>query len=677
MSSSVRQVRSVALFGVLVFFLIGGALDRSLGISSLYAGSDLPPSLTLAQLADRYGDRYAVYGVIRSRAPHGVMYLDSNAVAGLDESRLFAFSEVRSVNSVDVDVDFIQRLGPADVTVQGGRATSSFWVAAGPAPGFLATSRSFHAGAVDNLIVDVRLLPRDLQAALSAVHGVQSTHRAESGGWPAMLREWLLYLALMSFGALLVPSSLSRYIRPPLALLVGFCMSGISTLILLPGLIKTLLALAVAILARLFIFRSTRIWRREDIGPVALFLAVVAIIVASTHLAASVIVSLDSFDYLLGGHELAEGRLGLQDLSLKRGAFLQGLYGLGFAAGVDIIVAPGVVALFAATALLVSYGWSRAQEWMQRLIVVGIAAAPWLHVQPLSLARYVNSHVYIASILLALGLTLHWAAAEVHNQLYREFAVMAIPLAAAPVLLRAEGVLLVALLLLGATRGSRRVFETAWWAVGGMTMLWAALLSAGAVRNGAETSRLLTSLGVLGLGLLLVPAFWRRQRRLWDQVPLAALVLLWAIMLLLTTGITGRASTFVNAAVINLGEGRGRWGLFAPALFLLAVFVVGLEPLSHDDVAERGARLLLLGFIPVSVISKLGDGVFRRGGSILDLLFDSGGGGRVGWGDSVNRMWMHAVMMVLLLAVTRFTGTDDRRRSLSVPSNPQPMHLEQ
>lgn len=660
-----------------ILLLAGGLLDRSLGIAGLYAGSDRSPSLTLAQLADSYGDRFGSYGIIRSEGPQSVVFLDSGAVTSLDMGRLYAFAEVRVVEFVDVDFDFVRRLGPADITLQTGSVASSFWISAGSVPAFLVTSKSSTANGTDNLIVDVRLAPRDVRAALPALSELGPTHRAESGGWLSALREWALYAGLLFVGACLVPRSFSRYVRPPLALLVGFCMAGITSLLFLPGLTGTLPMIAAAILARLFIFRSWRVWGREDMGPAALFLAAVAILVVSIHSTATVIVSADSFSYLVGGHELAEGRLGLEDLSLKRGAFLQGLYGLGFAAGVDILVAPGVAALFAAAVLLVGFGWARSQDWMQRVIVVGIAAAPWLHVQPLSMARYVNSHVYVTSVLLALGLTLHWAAAQVHDRQYREFAVMAIPLAAAPVLLRAEGVLLVALLLLGATRASRRVFEAAWWAVGGMTMLWAALLYAGAVRGGVEPSGLLAPLGVLGLGLLLVPAFWRRQRLLWDQMPFVAVALLWAFTLLLTTGITGRASNFVNAAVINLGEGRGRWGLFAPTLFLIAVFVVGLEPRSRNQVAEGGARLLLLGFIPVSVIAKLGDGVFRGSGSIVNLLFDSRGGGRVGWGDSVNRMWMHAVMAALLLAVIRFTGGERQPRSPASRSSTRPMQLSQ
>jgi hypothetical protein len=88
----------------------------------------------------------------------------------------------------------------------------------------------------------------------------------------------------------------------------------------------------------------------------------------------------------------------------------------------------------------------------------------------------------------------------------------------------------------------------------------------------------------------------------------------------------------------------------------------------HDHRTAPG-RWLLIGFVPVTMFAKLGDRAQTSGASWTDLL---SGGGRTGWDDSVNRMWMHAVLVVLLLLVQRTAATPDesltakRRTSRSV-----------
>jgi hypothetical protein len=63
-----------------------------------------------------------------------------------------------------------------------------------------------------------------------------------------------------------------------------------------------------------------------------------------------------------------------------------------------------------------------------------------------------------------------------------------------------------------------------------------------------------------------------------------------------------------------------------------------------------GARWALIGFIPLTMFSKLGDGLQAVDSDFGTLL---SGGGRVGWGDSVNRMWTHAILLVLMLFIVR------------------------
>jgi hypothetical protein len=50
------------------------------------------------------------------------------------------------------------------------------------------------------------------------------------------------------------------------------------------------------------------------------------------------------------------------------------------------------------------------------------------------------------------------------------------------------------------------------------------------------------------------------------------------------------------------------------------------------------------------MLVKLGDGLQGQDADWATLI---SGGGRIGWGDSVNRMWTHAVLVVLLLLLVR------------------------
>jgi hypothetical protein len=60
-------------------------------------------------------------------------------------------------------------------------------------------------------------------------------------------------------------------------------------------------------------------------------------------------------------------------------------------------------------------------------------------------------------------------------------------------------------------------------------------------------------------------------------------------------------------------------------------------------------------FVPLALLSKLGDGFTLA--TMAGQEFEAGGG-RIGFGDSVNRMWMHAVLILLALVVLRAARSD-------------------
>lgn len=657
-----RTLPLVLVALITILSLSGGILDRHwLGLGGQYGGSGRPASLTIVEQAARYGNWFTQYALLARHAPGSTILLDADTSTGMFTSDLFALAEVGAVRQVAVDV--VRPSREPFASVGRGERTWTLWLDEPGRPTTLAVRAESRAdGTTETLIVEVQdpdpplLDPRSsLPARIAAVTSVT--------GLPEPLLEGALYVILTLIGGLLVPRGppLPRGVRPALALIAGLALVGLLGMLRIPGVVPLGVALAIAVLGSRSVGRARCGWCRADVIPLAAFLSLLVAVVAVTHASGSVVVSLDSFSYLGRAHELAAGRLGPGQLSLKRGAFLQGLYGLGFGAGVDILAAPGLVLLIAATILLVGLGWSYARHPSTRVVVVGLALLPWVHLHTVSLARYVNSHAMLAVMLLALALVVHWAW-RAGTTAQRAFLPLVGLLASAPVVMRPEGVLLVGLLLLGASRVREGVFPTAWRAAGATAALWGLVLFVESLRVETEPSRLLVAFGLTGIVMVLVPTLRARLGRVWTVVPVLAVAVLWSIALMLTVGPKARARGFVEAAIINLGEGRGRWGLLAPVLILLAILALAIRPAPTDGPGVAAMRVLLLGFIPVNLLAKLGDGIFGSNGSILDLLLVARGGGRVGWGDSVNRMWMHAVLVVVGFAVVRLVGLLDDRK---------------
>lgn len=643
--------------------LFGGILDREwLGLGDQYGGSGRPASLTLVEHSARYSNWFTQYAMLARHAPGSTILLDPDSATGMSASDLFAIGDAAAVRQVAVDV-----ARPADepfASAGRGDRRWTLWLDEPGRPTTLAIRAvTLPDGTTQTLIVEVTewesplLVERDtLPVRIAALTSLS--------GLPEPLLEGALYVILTLIGGLIVPRRppLPRSARPALALIAGLALIGLMGVLRLPGLVPLAVALGFAVLGTRYVGREHGAWHRADVVPLAAFLSLIVTVVAVTHASGSVLVSFDSFSYLGQGHELAAGRLGPGALDLKRGAFLQGLYGLGFAAGIDILAAPGLVLLASATILLVCLGWSSTRDLPVRLVVVGLALLPWFHLQAVSFARYANSHAVLAVALLALALVMHWTW-RTEQGVQKAYLPLIGLLSSAPVVMRPEGVLLVGLLLLGASLVRGGAFPAAWRAAGTTAAVWGLVLFVESVVVGQEPSRLLVAFVVTGILMIVVPFLRGRLGRFWSVVPTLTAVALWGGALLLTVGANARAGGFLEAAIINLGEGQGRWGLLAPVLLLLAVLGVAIRHTDTEGPSVAAMRFLLIGFIPVNLLAKLGDGVFGSNGSILDLLLDSRGGGRVGWGDSVNRMWMHAVLIVVALAVIRLAGLlDDRRR---------------
>jgi hypothetical protein len=237
-------------------------------------------------------------------------------------------------------------------------------------------------------------------------------------------------------------------------------------------------------------------------------------------------------------------------------------------------------------------------------------------------------------------------------------------LLAAVVLLRPEGTLVAAMMLAGAVRHRRIVSAPLWYWLGTATLAWNALLIRGAFERGESPANIVLAMTAVGVALLLVPAVLARMtdgmRR---TVPLLVGGALWAATLVLIVGDVGNVR-FLDVAIINIGEARGRWGAAGVLLFLIGLLAVAARERPDDGPGVLGARWVLIGFIPLTMFSKLGDGLQAVDSDFGTLL---SGGGRVGWGDSVNRMWTHAILLVLMLFIVRVIQWSRRDEDLDSP----------
>lgn len=642
-----------AILLLVVLALVSGLLDRNLGLADQYGGSVRSPSLTLADQAERYGDHFTPYAILRSSAPGSAFVLHPDAAPVLSAARLYALAEARDVQMQAI-LSPAQRDGEPDRTIEHAGRLWSFWF------GDRSVGSEFTVDVVltQNEREEVRIVQRhgdgttgDGSSPVDAGdEGVPwASFAAGSAGWA----EAVLYLGLVLFGGLVIPrgSSIPRFARPPLAFIMGMAVIGALGIARLPGVATLLVGILILILLGRGVGPARFAWTTADVFPLVTFAAFVVGIALTARQVGTVVVSLDSFDYLVEAHELAEGRLLSSDLSLKRGGFLQGLYAVGFGIGLDFMAVPGVIALFAATVVIGVYGISRCKSTSARMAVIGLAALPWFHVQIVSLARYVNTHVILAVVLLSLAVLVHWQA-KAAEQVQVAFAPSVMIAAAAPVLMRAEGMLLVALFLLGASRADPGRQSAAWRALGVSTFVWSASLALGGQSSGSGEARLFIAYLAMGVAFMLLPIVARRAPILVHRAPGILMTLLWVWTLTLITGITGRAASFTNSVVANLAEGQGRWGILAPVLALLALLVLGHRSDPTEGAGVTGARLLVAGFVPVSLAAKLGDGAFGANQTFINWLLTSGGGGRVGWGDSMNRMWTHIALVIIFLAVS-------------------------
>ena len=499
----------------------------------------------------------------------------------------------------------------------------------------------------------------------SPIPASEATTARDPGRAPSLVRavavESSILIGLLLLGGLLLPRTSRTVIDPrlrvALALPVGIAAHATVGVLRLPGLWGAAATAAVILfLPTVLHARGTPSgWTRADVRALASASVGILAVVALARWTTFLMLTPDSRDYWAGGAVLADGNLAPALLDVKRGLSLQSLHAIGFATGIEglqalgaVLLAAGVVILGASVAGVVNRSRSIASASFVAA-AVALVASPQIR----GLAAYINTHVLVAVLIMALVILV---------TLGRGMLPATTVVAAGLVLSRAEGALLVALVLLGTLAlADRRTVRIGPWVTSGIaTLVWAGLLGLGAAQVGRGTPTAVVLIGLIGVGLLLVgPGVKSLPRETLVRLPIAVSVLLWGAALLLM--LRDDEVVFLDVARENLGGGAGRWGVLGILLVAAAVLAVGLSGGSSSPEATVG-RWVLIGYVPLALLTKLGDGLDGDAGLATLLV----GGGRTGFGDSVNRMWMHAVLVALLVLLhAAFAAPTARRRSWS------------
>ena len=660
---------------VLLFFLpsfVASTLD------AFARDVSVRPNLTLRQsevsLSDLAGgNRDGSYTAIRAMAPGAVVFTDAipqdfDDWNTLSPVFLLALAEVSEIRFRD-----LSRLVPPDgVPTMIGSARHGPWSlhlkeAVEPATALLITEAD---GVL--YIVDARLAPALLAEDFSIVPTASIRVPAVAGA----VADGVLLLLLFLVGGLFLPrESLSRGHRLGLALPLGIAAYGALGLLRLPGLWSLVALALVSCGAYLWGARQGYRpgWAGADLPWLVSVGAILALVAAWSRANGFIWPTADSISYLARARLLADGNLTPGMVELKRGAAQQQLHAPSFALGVEGFQSLGAAALVLGVVLLLlapsvldgSTGVDA--DWRSPGAVAAFAAAGLLLFSPAIpvIAAYINSHMLLAVLLLTIVLLLAICGGGLGQD---DFARTLIPAVAAVltaiVLLRPEGTLLAALVLMGTLRSGSPAHRALWWWLGTATLAWNAMLIRGAFERGEPPASIVFAMTALGLLLLIVPALLARMtdgmRR---AVPLLVGGALWTATLVLLVGDVGNIR-FLDVAIINIGEAQGRWGAAGVLLFLIGLVAVAARERPDDGPGVLGARWVLIGFIPLTMFAKLGDGLQAIDSDFGTLLR---GGGRVGWGDSVNRMWTHAILLVLMLFIVRVMQWSRRDEDLDSP----------
>ncbi len=690
---SILRDRRAPGIGLALILLAGVA---TLSLSTVDAGrwskapeSTVPPPATLqALLEEGSQQRHTMYAVLRTGAPGARIVSDTLKPGTASTLYLVMLGGAGRVEAAPLPGDWIPDRVP-DAT---GALRDSSWMLyrePGPIDTILLGQRDGRT-----VLVDRRSIPDVQQERLGlarwepAVPIVAPT--APSLGRAVVVESGLLVLLTLMGGLVLPRRSAPGMTRPALALLAGSAVQAVTAYVFLLGRPAILVGPALAVTVGLMLRRRGAApgWERRDLPALLVgTAAATAIVVAVRHLGI-VIVTADSIQHTARSIAMGSGLLGLSDLAEKRPLAGAAVHAPGYALGVEGLHALNWVLLAAAAVVIVLMprllgsagpgatagppiestvrgpGWP---GWIG-VAVAGFAAllAGALLINPLVGA--VTSTVVTTSTLLAvilLLLVVLWERSSVLPSVTGIAPVVVISLLAL-VPTRTESILVVGLVLLATLVDRDRAMRWpwAWPAVGLGLAAWNGLHVLASSIEGSRPSVPVTVLAMLGVMIALAgPVLQRVPRTLRAAVPWTVGLAIWGFVLVLGLTQLGAENRIFRGLSVNIGEGDGAWGVFAP---VLATAVV-LSLIAHLRTPDRRLVLpfwIMLGAFPSVIIAKAADGtdgvtLADPAAAVASIL---SAGARIGsWGDSANRMWTHFVVVAIaFLVMTVVVAVDGR-----------------
>lgn len=477
-----------------------------------------------------------------------------------------------------------------------------------------------------------------------------------------MIAELVCVLAVLCGGCAAVRAAGIRgWVLPALGLVAGVSIQltvGLVQVVTpLPTSPALTLAVTFAVPAAWWLWR----WRRgHDVrvapGSAALLLGLVSVSVALSHHANLAKWHTDSFMYLMAGALIADGTYA-SDVStylltartlgvplLHAPAHLGGAY---FLTSIHALLAVATLAIViwlfrrgsahpAAPAVLAAFAWLGAGLLLTNNRFVFSAF-------------YLNGHLLVAALLLVIaggGWLLAGRRPDPPPRALMMLQVLAIP---ALVISRPEAALLAALALLptwlaGQVDARHRMVTMA--TLGVTNLVWQGFVVWVHLSRDAPVPP--TTTGSLVLGMVLVAAIPLLRRPLPARLLLVSEVGLW-LALLGFVAARGPANLVESlyATWANLFLGAGRWGL---SLAILIGFVLGTVVLSRvPDL--RYLRFPVTTFVPLGFLLAY----------LRDIPY------RVGFGDSLSRMFMHVVPLAVLYVTAAMAAA-----TTATPRRPHP-----
>jgi hypothetical protein len=478
-----------------------------------------------------------------------------------------------------------------------------------------------------------------------------------------MIVELLSVLAVLAGGSLLVRTTgLTGWSVPAFGLVAGVCLElaigTVQAVTPLPVWPALTLALTAGLPAAWWGVR----WRRgHDVslpaGWAGVTVAGVAVAVVVLRAANLVKWHSDSLRYLMAGQLLADGgydtAMSTHDLT-KRLLGVPLLHAPAHLAGEDYLRSVTALLAVATVAIMV---WLFHRGGAQRLDPTQVAVFATLGVLLLVTnnrfvfsAFYLNGHLLTAVLLLVIAGCGWLLVTGQESRSVPAPALLTLPLVAIPALVvtRPEGPLLAGVALLPALLAGRmpvRHRVAALATLGASTLAWHGYALRIHLERGADPP--LTVVGMLGFGVvvLLLAAGLPRLDRWLDRWLRHPVRLLWAAEAGLWLALAAFAvrkpdilADSLRATAQNVVVGAGKWGtsLVVLGVLVLAAALLGRVP------GAAALRFPVTTFIPLAyLMAYLRDAPFR-----------------VGYGDSLSRMFMHIVPLAVLYVIVTYAHAD-------------------